>query len=97
MKKYLVDTHSVHKGLVLLLLFFFAFFAMFAACEKKKEEKSVQAAPEEQQELRISKQYGVNYLPLIVLEGRKLIEKNAKEAKNSNNITSPLRTECVSK
>ena len=31
-------------------------------------------------ELRISKQYGVNYLPLIVLEQRKLIEKNAKEA-----------------
>ncbi|MDR1957193.1 MAG: ABC transporter substrate-binding protein [Treponema sp.] len=30
--------------------------------------------------LRISKQYGVNYLPLIVLEGRKLIEKNAAEA-----------------
>jgi NitT/TauT family transport system substrate-binding protein len=34
----------------------------------------------EQTQLRISKQYGVNYLPLIVLEGRKLIEKNAKEA-----------------
>jgi NitT/TauT family transport system substrate-binding protein len=85
MKKYLVDTHPVHKGLVLLLLFFFAFFAMFAACEKKKEEKSAQAvpaqaAPTEQRELRISKQYGINYLPLIVLEGHKLIEKNAKAA-----------------
>jgi NitT/TauT family transport system substrate-binding protein len=34
----------------------------------------------EAKQLRISKQYGVNYLPLIVLEGRKLIEKNAKEA-----------------
>jgi NitT/TauT family transport system substrate-binding protein len=34
----------------------------------------------EQKALRISKQYGVNYLPLIVLEGHKLIEKNAKEA-----------------
>jgi NitT/TauT family transport system substrate-binding protein len=30
--------------------------------------------------LKISKQYGVNYLPLIVLEGQKLIEKNAKAA-----------------
>jgi len=34
----------------------------------------------EQRVVRISKQYGVNYLPLIVLEGHKLIEKNAKEA-----------------
>ncbi|MDR3324995.1 MAG: ABC transporter substrate-binding protein [Spirochaetaceae bacterium] len=34
----------------------------------------------EQKTLRISKQYGVNYLPLIVLEGQKLIEKNAKAA-----------------
>jgi NitT/TauT family transport system substrate-binding protein len=34
----------------------------------------------ETQRLRISKQYGVNYLPLIVLEGNKLIEKNAKAA-----------------
>jgi NitT/TauT family transport system substrate-binding protein len=32
------------------------------------------------QKLRISKQYGVNYLPLIVLEGQKLIEKNALAA-----------------
>jgi NitT/TauT family transport system substrate-binding protein len=48
--------------------------------KKKKEEKSVQAVPEEQKALRISKQYGVNYLPLMVLEGHKLIEKNAKEA-----------------
>ncbi|MDR2668987.1 MAG: ABC transporter substrate-binding protein [Desulfovibrio sp.] len=31
-------------------------------------------------ELRISKQYGINYLPLIVLEQHKLIEKNAKAA-----------------
>jgi NitT/TauT family transport system substrate-binding protein len=38
------------------------------------------ASSEEQKELRISKQYGINYLPLIVLEGRKLIEKNAKAA-----------------
>jgi NitT/TauT family transport system substrate-binding protein len=34
----------------------------------------------EQRVVRISKQYGVNYLPLIVLEGHKLIEKNAKDA-----------------
>jgi len=32
-----------------------------------------------QRVLRISKQYGINYLPLIVLEGHKLIEKNAKD------------------
>jgi NitT/TauT family transport system substrate-binding protein len=38
------------------------------------------AAPEEQKELRISKQYGLGYLPLIVLEGQKLLEKNAREA-----------------
>lgn len=31
-------------------------------------------------ELRISKQYGINYLPLIVLEEQGLIEKRAKEA-----------------
>ncbi|MDR0579449.1 MAG: ABC transporter substrate-binding protein [Campylobacteraceae bacterium] len=31
-------------------------------------------------ELRISKQYGLSYLPLIVLEDKKLIEKNAKSA-----------------
>jgi NitT/TauT family transport system substrate-binding protein len=33
-----------------------------------------------QTQLRISKQYGVNYLPLVVLEGHKLLEKNAKKA-----------------
>jgi len=79
MKKYYVDTYSVRKGLVTLLLFLVS-FAMFAACEKKKEEKPAQAVLEEQKILRISKQYGFGYLPLIVLEGRKLIEKNAKEA-----------------
>jgi NitT/TauT family transport system substrate-binding protein len=36
--------------------------------------------PQEQTELRISKQYGLGYLPLVVLEGRKLLEKNAREA-----------------
>jgi NitT/TauT family transport system substrate-binding protein len=34
----------------------------------------------EQTELRISKQYGLGYLPLVVLEGQKLLEKNAKAA-----------------
>jgi NitT/TauT family transport system substrate-binding protein len=34
----------------------------------------------EQTKLRISKQYGLGYLPLVVLEGRHLLEKNAKEA-----------------
>jgi NitT/TauT family transport system substrate-binding protein len=33
-----------------------------------------------QTELRISKQYGINYLPLIVLEEQKLIEKKAAAA-----------------
>ncbi|MDR2613711.1 MAG: ABC transporter substrate-binding protein, partial [Candidatus Accumulibacter sp.] len=37
-------------------------------------------ASQEQTELRISKQYGLGYLPLVVLEGKKLLEKNAKEA-----------------
>ncbi|MDR2123984.1 MAG: ABC transporter substrate-binding protein [Desulfovibrio sp.] len=31
-------------------------------------------------ELRISRQYGINYLPLLVLEQHKIIEKKAKEA-----------------
>jgi NitT/TauT family transport system substrate-binding protein len=44
-----------------------------------RKDGAAASAPE-QKTLRISKQYGVNYLPLIVLEGRKLIEKNAKEA-----------------
>jgi NitT/TauT family transport system substrate-binding protein len=44
------------------------------------ETSSAAAAPAEQTELRISKQYGLAYLPLVVLEGRKLLEKNAKEA-----------------
>ncbi|MDR2636217.1 MAG: ABC transporter substrate-binding protein [Campylobacteraceae bacterium] len=34
----------------------------------------------EQSEFRIAKQYGLIYLPFIVLEEQKLIEKNAKEA-----------------
>ncbi|MDR2507803.1 MAG: ABC transporter substrate-binding protein [Candidatus Accumulibacter sp.] len=38
------------------------------------------ACAAEQTKLRISKQYGLGYLPLVVLEGRKLLEKNAKEA-----------------
>jgi NitT/TauT family transport system substrate-binding protein len=33
-----------------------------------------------QSEFRIAKQYGLSYLPLIVLEEQKLIEKNAKKA-----------------
>ena len=38
------------------------------------------SVPQEQTELRISKQYGLGYLPLVVLEGKKLLEKNAREA-----------------
>jgi NitT/TauT family transport system substrate-binding protein len=34
----------------------------------------------EQSVVRVSKQYGVNYLPLIVIEDQKLIEKQAKAA-----------------
>ncbi|MDR1147290.1 MAG: ABC transporter substrate-binding protein [Spirochaetaceae bacterium] len=49
--------------------------SLYANGQKAKTE-----AGSEQSRLRISKQYGVNYLPLIVLEGQKLIEKNAKEA-----------------
>jgi NitT/TauT family transport system substrate-binding protein len=63
--------------------FGFAVFFLFAVaaggCTGGKKAADA-AAPVEQKELRISKQYGVNYLPLIVLEGRKLIEKNARDA-----------------
>ncbi|MDR2744921.1 MAG: hypothetical protein LBB66_07000, partial [Desulfovibrio sp.] len=38
------------------------------------------AGPAQGVELRVSKQYGVNYLPLIVLEQHKIIEKRAKDA-----------------
>jgi NitT/TauT family transport system substrate-binding protein len=48
-----------------------------ACTAPRKEQSNTAQSPAEQKELRISKQYGVNYLPLIVLEGRKLIEKNA--------------------
>ena len=58
-------------GLAALLAF--ASGTLFAGGQKAQ-------AGGERTNLRISKQYGVNYLPLIVLEGRKLIEKNAKEA-----------------
>ncbi|GHS85210.1 hypothetical protein FACS1894103_6510 [Campylobacterota bacterium] len=47
-----------------LLMFAFCALALFA----------------EQSVVRISKQYGVNYLPLIVIEEQKLIEKQAKLA-----------------
>ncbi|MDR1684987.1 MAG: ABC transporter substrate-binding protein [Desulfovibrio sp.] len=39
-------------------------------------------------ELRISKQYGLNYLPLIVLEQHKILEKNAKAAGLGELVTS---------
>ncbi|HSE77602.1 MAG TPA: ABC transporter substrate-binding protein [Alphaproteobacteria bacterium] len=39
-----------------------------------------QAAAQETKELRIAKQFGVSYLPLTVIEERKLIEKHAKSS-----------------
>ena len=38
------------------------------------------AAAQETKELRIAKQFGISYLPITVLEERKLIEKHAKAA-----------------
>jgi NitT/TauT family transport system substrate-binding protein len=38
------------------------------------------AAAQEAKELRIAKQFGISYLPITVLEERKLIEKHAKAA-----------------
>lgn len=38
------------------------------------------AEPVEKKEVRISKQFGLPYLAFVVLEGHKLIEKNAREA-----------------
>jgi NitT/TauT family transport system substrate-binding protein len=55
-----------------------ALFALLSLSLFAKGQKA--EAGGESTRLRISKQYGVNYLPLIVLEGRKLIEKNAKDA-----------------
>jgi NitT/TauT family transport system substrate-binding protein len=46
----------------------------------QSDQAATAAAPAEQKKLRISKQYGLGYLPLIVLEGHKLLEKNAREA-----------------
>ena len=40
----------------------------------------VSAAHAEVSELRIAQQYGISYLPLMVMEEQKLIEKRAKEA-----------------
>lgn len=65
----------VKAGMVLFLL-----FAAMGTVYAGGTRQGAAPATEEQKELRISKQYGINYLPLIVLEGRKLIEKNAKEA-----------------
>ena len=39
----------------------------------------VSSAFAEVKELVISKQYGISYLPLIILEEQKLIEKHAKK------------------
>jgi NitT/TauT family transport system substrate-binding protein len=64
---------SIGKVVFGLILFAAAVGAVNAAGVK-------QSNGAEQAELRISKQYGVNYLPLIVLEGRKLLEKNAQAA-----------------
>src|SRR5436309_14026179 len=41
---------------------------------------AVSAARAEQSELRIAKQYGLGYLQMMVLEDRKIVEKNAKAA-----------------
>src|SRR6059058_4775863 len=52
--------------------FFAAMFAAALAC--------VNAGRAEVGEVRISKGYGILYLPLIVMEDRKLLEKKAAEA-----------------
>jgi NitT/TauT family transport system substrate-binding protein len=68
------------SGIFLLLFALVAAGGLSARAQKEPAGASETTAPPEQKELRISKQYGINYLPLIVLEGRKLIEKNARGA-----------------
>jgi NitT/TauT family transport system substrate-binding protein len=68
------------KKSLLLVLLTAAALSGLSAGGGRETSPSPEAAPVEQKELRISKQYGINYLPLIVLEGRRLIEKNAKDA-----------------
>jgi len=41
---------------------------------------AVSAAKAEQSEVRVAKQYGLGYLQMMVLEDRKIVEKNAKAA-----------------
>jgi NitT/TauT family transport system substrate-binding protein len=63
-----------------MMLFLGMAAALGAGSLYAKGQSAETEAGGEQRHLRISKQYGVNYLPLIVLEGRKIIEKNAKAA-----------------
>jgi NitT/TauT family transport system substrate-binding protein len=51
-----------------------------SACGKSENKSTTAPTSVEKLTLRISKQYGLGYLPLIVLEGRKLLEKNARES-----------------
>jgi NitT/TauT family transport system substrate-binding protein len=64
---------------IVFVLFLFAVLAGGISAGGQSDQ-AAPAAPGEQKELRISKQYGLGYLPLIVLEGQKLLEKNAREA-----------------
>ncbi|MDR3115662.1 MAG: ABC transporter substrate-binding protein [Treponema sp.] len=73
-------TVSGMRGVLVLFFTLAVVSGLSARAQKEPVGPSEAAAKEEQKELRISKQYGINYLPLIVLEGHKLIEKNAQEA-----------------
>jgi NitT/TauT family transport system substrate-binding protein len=68
------------QGILIGLLAAAVISGLSARAQKEPGGSSEAAAPAEQKVLRISKQYGINYLPLIVLEGHKLIEKNAQGA-----------------
>jgi NitT/TauT family transport system substrate-binding protein len=71
--------NSVKFGVAFFLVAAVLAAILIAVNAKETSNKGVRIS-EGQRVLRISKQYGINYLPLIVLEGHKLIEKNAKEA-----------------
>ncbi|GBU25757.1 ABC transporter substrate-binding protein [Fibrobacteria bacterium R8-3-H12] len=68
------------KSFVKLGIIFVLVAVVLIAINSKRTSDGGVRISEGQRVLRISKQYGINYLPLIVLEGQKLIEKNAKEA-----------------
>jgi len=68
----------VKLGIIFLIVALLVVIVFIEAKTKGTSDENVRIS-EGQRVLRISKQYGINYLPLIVLEAQKLIEKNAKE------------------